>query len=62
MSGLETRRGTENALGYASKKTLDLKPNDLEGYCAMFDPDGQLKRRQAPVGDLLESERWYCCA
>jgi len=30
--------GLFNALGYASKKTLDLKPNCLEGFCAMFDP------------------------
>ena len=44
------------APGYASKKTLDLKPNGLEGFCAMFDPDGRLNRKQALGGDWLESE------
>ena len=39
------------ALRYASKKTLDLKPNGLEGFCAMFDPNGQLNRKQALGGD-----------
>lgn len=45
-----------NALGYASKKTLDLKPNGLEGFFAMFDPDGRFNRKQALGGDWLESE------
>ncbi|MBI5909716.1 MAG: hypothetical protein HY848_07170 [Betaproteobacteria bacterium] len=39
--------GLFNALGYASKKTRDLKPTGLEGFCAMFNPDGRLKRKQA---------------
>lgn len=46
--------GLCNALGYASKKTLDLKPNGLEGFCAMFDPDGRLNRKQALGGDWLQ--------
>jgi len=45
-----------NALGYVSKKTLDLNPNGLEGFCAMFDPDDRLNRKQALGGDWLESE------
>lgn len=48
--------GLFNALGYASKKTLDLKPNGLEGFCEMFDPDGRLNRMQALGGDWLETE------
>jgi hypothetical protein len=48
--------GLFNALGYASKKTFDLKPNGLESFCAMFDPDGRLNRKQALGWDWLESE------
>lgn len=45
------------ALGYASKKTLDLKPNGVEGFCAIFDPDGRFNRKHALGGDWLESEQ-----
>lgn len=48
--------GLFNVLGYASKKTLDLKPNGLEGFCAMFDAEGRFNRRQALGADWLEAE------
>ncbi len=38
-------KGLFNALDHAGKKTIDLKSNGLEGFCAMFDPDGRLKRK-----------------
>lgn len=45
------------ALGYASKKTLDPKPKGLEGFCAMFDADRRLNRKQALGGDPFRRSR-----